>query len=108
MNKSTKIILCLVMAVAILVMVLLFLHYSSLSARLSEKAQLLEISQQAWKKTDTDKQERQAVLKAKKEELREAELSLSEAKDRAESLKGEIDELKKDIEALKSRLPAHD
>lgn len=108
MNKSTKTILCLVMVVAILVMFLLLLHYNSLSSRLSEKAQLLETSQQAWKKTDADKQELQAVLKAKKEELREAEFSLSEAKDRAESIKGEIDELKKDIEALKSRFPASD
>ena len=47
--------------------------------------------------------ELQGILKTKKEELKEAELSLSEATERAKTLRGEIEVLQQEIQTLKQQ-----
>jgi len=104
MNRSLRIMLLLVIAVALLFMIFSSLRYFHMKKDLSDLQSYLTVSRESWEKTAAEKEELQVILKSKKEELKEAELSLSEATERAETLKSEIDILQNDIEKLKEKL----
>ena len=107
MTKSLRLVLLLVMAAAILFMVFALLDYTKMNRELSSLQNQLAVSRQTWETIADEKVELQGVLKTKKEELKEAELSLSEASERAETLKAEIDSLNKEIDTLKESLKSY-
>ena len=102
MNKHLKIWLCIVMAAAVALMSLCTVEYLSLGSQLRDSENLLAESRAAWERIAADKVEIQKELKAKKENLKEAELTLSESAERAEELRTEIELLKQEIETLKN------
>lgn len=102
MNKHLKIWLCIVMASAIALIAFCAVDYLSLGSRLRDCEKRLAESRAAWEQIAADKVEIQKELKAKKENLKEAELTLSESAERAEELKTEIELLKQEIETLKN------
>lgn len=108
MTKSLRLVLLLVIAAAVLFMVISFLDYSHRKHDLTVLEQNLSVSRKTWETIAEEKVELQAVLKTKKEELKEAELSLSEASERAKTLKAEIETLQKDIQALKESMKSED
>ena len=101
MNKQIKIILCLVMISAIILMLLCSLHFVQLGRELAGNEKQLQESRAKWERIAADKEALQTELKEKQEELKEAELSLSESKEKAEKLRSEIESLQNDINALK-------
>ena len=101
MNKQMKLILCLVMISAVVLMLLCSVHYVQLGRELAGYEKQLQESRARWESIAAEKETLQAELKKKKEELKEAELSLSESEERAEKLKSEISSLQNDIEDLK-------
>ena len=101
MIKTMKAIVCLVMAAALALMTVLFLHYRSLGKELCEVERQLTESRETWEKIASDKEAIQVDLKAKQKEIKETQLQLDEATARAEELKQEINELTEEIESLK-------
>lgn len=107
MTKSLRLILLLVIAFALLFMVLSLLNYFQMKNNLADLNNRLTYSRQTWEKIAEEKVELQGILKTKKEELKEAELSLSEATERAETLRNEIKTLQQEIETLKRQTDSH-
>ena len=100
MTKSLRLILLLVTAFALLFMVLSLLNYIHMKNNLADLTDQLALSRQTWEKIAEEKVELQGILKTKKEELKEVELSLSEATERAKTLRNEIEILQQEIEVL--------
>ncbi len=107
MTKSLRLILLLVTAFALLFMVLSLLNYIHMKNNLADLTEQLALSRQTWEKIAEEKVELQGILKTKKEELKEVELSLSEATERAKSLRNEIEILQQEIEVLKQQTGNH-
>ena len=107
MTKPLRLILLLVMAAAILFMAVGLMNYIKMKTDLSGLQNQLVLSRQAWETTADEKVELQGILKGKKEELKEAELTLSEATERAETLRAEIEQLNKEIDSLKENLKSY-
>ena len=103
MTKSLRLILLLVIAAALLFMVLSFLNYIHMKNDLDDLTDRLAVSRETWEKIAEEKVELQGILKTKKEELKEAELSLSEATERAKTLRGEIEVQQQEIQTLKQQ-----
>lgn len=104
MTKTLRFILLLVMAAALLFMILTFTKYVRKKKNLNDLQDQLNVSRQTWENIADEKVELQGILKTKKEELKEAELTLSESTERARTLKAEIEVLQKDIEELKKKI----
>ena len=104
MNKALKAMLSAVMLLALLLMSVLCFRYISDRADLSSLKTDLEDSTAAWKKTNEEKIAIQKLLKNAKNDLREAELTISESEETSEKLNIEISELEKSIEELKTGL----
>ena len=94
-NKNLKILLSLAMVLALAVMTVSFLSYRSARKDLSALKADLEVSTAAWKATNEKK------LKAAKNDLREANLTIEESEEKAASLEEEIKTLEKEIASLK-------
>ena len=105
MNKTQKIMLSAVIAVAIAVMIVLGGQYLSYRRELSGLKSDLAVSTAAWKKINEEKLVIQKELKAVKNDLRDVELTIEESEERAETLKKDIETLEQDIDELKSSLP---
>lgn len=102
MNKRLNILLCFVMVAALVLVCVRTVHFFSLSRQFRLDEQTLSDSRSAWEKTAAEKEELQKQLKALKDKLKEAELSLSESTDRAEELRQDISALQLEIDVLKS------
>ena len=98
MNKSQKILLCIVMAAAIIVSAFLTVGYLTARREYSDLKTSLTASTETWRRINEEKLVVQKELKAVKDELRDAEMSLEEYAD----LVAEVEALEKEVEALKS------
>ena len=101
MSKSLKLFLCAAMAAALALMVFFGLHYRSLGKQLISAQTGMEESQASWNSINAEKLVLKDELDQKNSELREAELSLSELTEKAETLKKDIAALKQEIDSLK-------
>ena len=100
MNKSLKVFLCAAMVAALALILVCGLHYRSMEKQLSDVQTLLDDSQANWKNIDAEKQILLETLAGKTDDLREAELSLSELNQKADDLKKDIEDLRQEIETL--------
>lgn len=107
MSKLQKIMLSAVMLCAAAVMILCFTGYQSARREYVSLKSELEASTASWKQINEDKLSVQRELKAAREALREAELTISESEERAETLREEIGTLEREIEALRSDSPSN-
>ena len=103
MNKSLRITLWIVMVTSVFIISLCTYQYISLGRRLKETKTQLNASRETWEKTASEKEALQEILKTKREELKEAELSYSEATARADELKADIDVLNREITSLRNQ-----
>ena len=102
MNKSVRAFLALVIGAALAVMILLFQHMLDIRREVSSVTLQLEESVSSWKKINEDKEALQDTLKAAREELREAELTISECEIREKELIAEIEALEAELVSLRS------
>ena len=100
MNKSLKVFLCAAMVAALALILVCGLHYRSMEKQLSDVQTLLDDSQANWKNIDAEKQILLETLAGKTDDLREAELFLSELNQKADDLKKDIEDLRQEIETL--------
>ncbi len=103
MSRNLKGILSGVMIVALALMLVLALHYGSLSRQLADTNRQLLESRNTWEQTAAEKETLQKELSGLKDALKEARLTLSESQERAETLKEEIATLEQEIQALKDQ-----
>ena len=80
-------------------------QYRDASLELSSLKKELDESTARWQQTNEEKLVIQRDLKTAKNSLREADLTLEEAAERASELKAEISALEQEIETLKSGNP---
>ena len=104
MNKSLKAFCCIAMLAALVLVSVLFLNYRDLGSRLRETESLLSASRETWENTAAEKEKLQEDRKALESDLKEANLSLSEARERAVTLKQDIETLNGEIAELKQKL----
>lgn len=102
MNKQLKIILCIVLVIAVTLMILCGLHLADLRAQLRDTGVQLAESRNTWESIDSDKRLIQDELKGIRDELKEANQTITEWADQSVSIQAEIDELRSQIDALKS------
>ncbi len=100
MNRSYRILLLLVMAVALLSTAFRIAGLVSLNRDVRSKRAELAESRAVWEKIAGEKEVLQAELKQVTNDLKEARLSLSESESRKEELKEEIEGLEREIKAL--------
>ena len=100
MNRTTRILLLFVMAVAILLTSFRIADMVSLDRDVRAKQAELAESRAVWEKIASEKEALQAELKQVTNDLKEARLSLSESETRTEELKEEIEGLECEIKAL--------
>ncbi len=105
MNKGgrmlQRVLLCLAMAAAVLLMVILGGRYLRDGRTLLAKQQELKSSRETWEGIAAEKEALQAELKEVRNSLKEAELTLEESTARAEELEKEIETLRAEIQALR-------
>ena len=107
-NKLRNLLLCLVLAAALSLICVLFLHYRSLGSQLLDLQAQVQTSMNAWKTTDAEKQVLMEERDKLKNSLKEAKLSLSEAQDRTREFEEDIEALKTEIQDLESKLSRTD
>ncbi len=103
MSKWMKALLCVTIVFALSVMFVLGKNYFSSAAVIREKTAELEQSRNTWEQIAAEKEALQAELKTVNEQLREAELTRSEALENAEKLQGDIGILEQEIAELKNK-----
>ena len=91
-------------AVAAILILSLFFHYTSLRGETSQTGTLITESKARWNDVSDRKEELQKDLTALKETLRDAEISLRESIDHAAELSADIETLRSEIAALESEL----
>ena len=101
MNKSTRLLLYIIMLAAMALICVCFLHYISLNRQYLDFDRQLSESRETWESIAAEKEALQVSLAEKKNELKEAELSYRESTERAEELKAEIEQLTEEIDNLK-------
>ena len=101
MSKSLKFFLCAAMIAALALMVFCGLHYRSLGKQLVSAQTAMDESMASWNQINAEKLILKDELDQKNSELREAELSLSELTEKAETLKKDIAALQQEIDSLK-------
>ena len=102
MNKQLKIILCIVLVIAVTLMILCGLHLADLRAQLRDTGVQLSESRNTCESIDSHKRLIQDELKGIRDELKEANQTITEWADQSVSIQAEIDELRSQIDALKS------
>ena len=105
MNKKLCLILCFVLAFALLVMIFCSVNYLSLNKQLMNVRDQVADSQKTWEGIAAEKELLQQDLKTLKNELKEANLSLTESEESAEKLKADIETLQKEIADLEKSRP---
>lgn len=105
MNKKLCLILCFVLAFALLVMIFCSVNYLSLNKQLMNIRDQVADSQKTWEGIAAEKELLQQDLKTLKNELKEANLSLMESEESAEKLKADIETLQKEIAELEKSRP---
>lgn len=105
MNKKLCLILCIVLAFALLVMIFCSVNYLSLNKQLMNIRDQVADSQKTWEGIAAEKELLQQDLKTLKNELKEANLSLTESEESAEKLKADIETLQKEIAELEKTRP---
>ena len=105
MNKKLCLILCFVLAFALLVMIFCSVNYRSLNKQLMNIRDQVADSQKTWEGIAAEKELLQQDLKTLKNELKEANLSLTESEESAEKLKADIETLQKEIAELEKTRP---
>ncbi len=105
MNKKLRLILCLVLVFAVLVMVFCSVNYIDLNSQLHITRDQLADSQKKWEGIAAEKELLQQDLKTLKNELKEANLSLTESEESVEKIKSEIETLQKEIAELEKTQP---
>lgn len=106
MNKQMKILICVVMLVAVLLMAFCMTNWLNLGSELRSGEQQLAESREKWQSVAAEKETLQVDLKAGQKELKENQLYLEEKTARAAELKSEIEKLREEIEALKQQQPS--
>ena len=107
MNKTQRSLLAAVVVLGLLLMVLFGNSYLSARRELSALKTELNESTASWKQINEEKLVVQKELKEARNELRDAELTISESEERAASLKTDIETLEKEIDELKTALIKH-
>ncbi len=105
MNKKLCLILCFVLAFALLVMIFCSVNYLSLNKQLMNVRDQVADSQKTWEGIAAEKELLQQDLKTLKNELKEANLSLTESEESAEKLNADIETLQKEITELEKTRP---
>lgn len=105
MNKKLCLILCFVLAFALLAMIFCSVNYLSLNKQLMNIRDQVADSQKTWEGIAAEKELLQQDLKTLKNELKEANLSLTESEESAEKLKADIETLQKEIAELEKSRP---
>ena len=105
MNKKLRLILCLVLAFAVLVMIICSVNYISLTKQLAGVRNQVTESQKTWEGIAAEKEALQQDLKTLQNELREAKLSLSESEESSEKIKSEIETLQNEIAEMEKAKP---
>ena len=100
MTKSLRYLMLLIVAAAAAVILVLGANWLNLGKLLRETTALLSESRNNWETIASEKEELQDQLQTLKDELKEANLTLTEAEERAVTLSGEIEQLQKDIDEL--------
>lgn len=101
MNKKTTFWLGAAVITALILCVVLGNRISSRLQQVYSISEALEISQSSWQQTAADKEALQDELKIVQNDLREAELTLSESLTRTSELEAEIRALEEEITILK-------
>lgn len=91
-----------ILLLAAVMTVVLSVRVLELKKDVNEKTALLSKSRAAWEQTAADKEALQKELTEVRNQIREAELSLNEANEKASGLRTEIDALQKELESLPS------
>ncbi len=104
MNKTQKMLLATVIVIGTVLMVLFSCSYLSARHELSVLKVSLNESTAVWKQINEEKLIIQQELKEARNELRNAELTVSESEERAASLQTDIEVLEKEIQELKTQL----
>ena len=102
MNKQLKIILSIALIMSVMLMVVCGLNLFRLRSQLKDVELRLEESRNTWEAIDTDKRALQDDLKLVRNNLKEANQSLSEWSEQSVTIQQEIDELRMQIESLKT------
>ena len=105
MTKKLRLILCFVLAFALLVMIFCSANYISLNKELMNIRNQVADSQKTWQGINAEKELLQQDLKTLKNELKEAKLTLTESEESREKIKGEIETLQKEIAELEKTQP---
>lgn len=108
MNKTQKALLAAVILLGIIVMAFFGSSYLSARRELTALKKELNESTTVWKQINEEKLVVQKELKEAKNELRDAELTVSESEERAVSLESDIEVLEKEISELKTKLGLSD
>ena len=101
MNSNLRLILCAVLAIALVILGTTAADIVRDWEQLRETERQLGESRSAWEGIAERKEELQAELKTVTEKLKEARLTLEESTARAEELRQDLAELQAEIEALK-------
>ena len=101
MNKSLRIVICIVMLTAVAVIALCGINYISLGKELRSLDQQLFESREKWEAVAAEKEALQVDLNADKKKLNQLQLTLDNKLKEAEEIRAEIEQLRSDIEALK-------
>lgn len=108
MSKVQKGMLSAVLVLCLVLMVILSGRYLSASRELSSLKKDLDASTAVWKQINEEKLAVQKDLKEVRSALRETELTIVDAEERAEELKAEIETLEKEIESLRSGISSRE
>lgn len=103
-NKQLVFFLSFALAAAIVVMAVLTLHYVDLGRSYNEKNAELQESRETWESIAAEKEALQEELSKLQSDLREADLSYSEARERSVTLQADIDELNAEISSLHDQI----
>ena len=108
-EKTTKrnpllLILCIVLAVAVILSVVLFNQRAHLASQVDQLTADLSVSRTNWETTSTEKETLQAELTTAQNDLREAQTSLEESNTKIEQLDAQITTLNGEIEQTKLAL----
>ena len=102
MNKQIRIILCIVLVMSVTLMIVCGLYLMDLKKQLKDTELRLAESRNIWETIDREKRALQDDLKLVRNDLKEANQSLSEWSEKSVSMLAEIEELRTQIEVLKT------
>ena len=93
MNKQIRIILCIVLVMSVTLMIVCGLYLMDLRKQLRDTEIRLSESRTVWESIDSEKRALQDDLKLVRNDLKEANQSLSEWSEKSASMQAEIEEV---------------